>query len=121
YGLAAVLLVLSLGIAEDRRSGVGRLLYGGGMAALALGIATEVYGFSLRVRISGWAPVTNMYETVIWVALVASVIGLVLELIYRRVYSALAASGVAVLATALAANVSLLERDSGIKNLTPVL
>jgi ABC-type transport system involved in cytochrome c biogenesis permease subunit len=121
YGFAVVFLVLCLGIAEDRRTSVGKVLYGVGMTALVAGIATEIFGFSLRVRISGWAPVTNMYETVIWVALVASVIGLVLELISRKVFCALAASSVAVLATALAANVSLLEKDSGIKNLTPVL
>ena len=44
----------------------------------------EVYGFYLRIRISGWAPVTNMYETVIWVALVAAVLSFVFELIYRQ-------------------------------------
>ena len=42
---------------------------------------------------------TNMYETVIWVALVAAVLGLVFELIYRRTYAALAGSGVALLGT----------------------
>ena len=61
--------------------------------ALAIGLAIECYGFTLRVMISGWAPVTNMYETVIWVALVTSVLGLVLELISRKTFAALAASG----------------------------
>ena len=35
----------------------------------------------------GWAPVTNMYETVIWVALVAAVLSFVFELIYRRTFT----------------------------------
>jgi ABC-type transport system involved in cytochrome c biogenesis permease subunit len=60
-----------------------------------------------------------MYETVIWVALITAVIGLALELIYKRIYAATAATGVAMLATLLAANVSLL--DPEIKSLQPVL
>jgi ABC-type transport system involved in cytochrome c biogenesis permease subunit len=89
------------------------------MLGLVAGIAIEVAGFTLRVLISGWAPVTNMYETVIWVSLVAAVLGLVFELIFRRTFSALAASGVALLGTVLAANVPLL--DPSIKALQPVL
>jgi cytochrome c-type biogenesis protein CcsB len=46
-------------------------------------IAVHMYGFYLRVRISGWAPVTNMYETIIWVALFCAIFGMVLELVYR--------------------------------------
>jgi ABC-type transport system involved in cytochrome c biogenesis permease subunit len=122
FGLAVLLLVLALGISSQGRnaaSGLGTALYRLGMAGFVAGIALELYGFYLRVRISGWAPVTNMYETVIWVALVTSVIGLVLELISRRIYPALAASGVALLTTVLAANVSLL--DPTIGSLQPVL
>ncbi len=89
------------------------------MIAFITGIAIETYGFYLRVRITGWAPVTSMEETVIWVALIASVIGLVLEVISRKTYPALAASGVALLTTVLAANVPLL--DPKIKALQPVL
>lgn len=35
-----------------------------------------VYGFALRVYITGWAPVTNMFETVMFVALVVAVLGI---------------------------------------------
>lgn len=122
FGLGVVLLLVSLGIAAEPGSSLGRfsgLVYWAGMAAFLGGILLEVYGFYLRVRISGWAPVTNMYETVIWVALVTSVIGLALELISRKKFPALAASGVAMLATVLAANVSLL--DPTIGSLQPVL
>jgi ABC-type transport system involved in cytochrome c biogenesis permease subunit len=83
------------------------------------GIALEIYGFYLRVRITSWAPVTNMYETVIWVALVAAVLSLILEMIYRRVFIAMAGSAVALLGTITAANVPLL--DPSIKSLQPVL
>jgi ABC-type transport system involved in cytochrome c biogenesis permease subunit len=122
YGFALALLLISLGITANPTTAAGKLaraLYLGGLAAFVAGIALEVYGFGLRIAISGWAPVTNMYETVIWVALVTAVIGLVLELIFRKTYSALAASGVALMATVLAANVSLL--DPSIGSLQPVL
>lgn len=98
---------------------LGKLTYGLGMAGFLSGILLEVYGFYLRIMISGWAPVTNMYETVIWVALVTAVLGLALELIYRKIYCATAATGIALMATLLAANVSLL--DPEIKSLQPVL
>jgi ABC-type transport system involved in cytochrome c biogenesis permease subunit len=60
-----------------------------------------------------------MYETVIWVALMAAVLSLVLEAIYRKVFVALAGSAVALLGTITAANVPLL--DPSIKSLQPVL
>ncbi|MGC8640913.1 MAG: cytochrome c biogenesis protein [Isosphaeraceae bacterium] len=122
YGAGLLLLALSLGFAARRESVVGRLgqgVYLAGMTGLAAGIILEIYGFYLRIRISGWAPVTNMYETVIWVALVAAVLSFVFELIYRRTFPALAGSGVALLGTIVAANVPLL--DPGIRSLNPVL
>ncbi len=119
YGAGLVLLLISLGLSAGRRvnadSKLDLGLYTLGMLAFMAGIGLEVYGFYLRVSISGWAPVTNMYETVIWVAAVAAVLGLVLEGIFRNKYSAIAATGMALLATLLAANVPLL--DSNIKSL----
>ncbi len=122
YAVALVVLLLSLGAAGapgTTSHKIERGLYGIGMAAFALGIALEIYGFYFRVRITGWAPVTNMYETVIWVALVTAGLGMIMELIYRKTYAAVAASGVSLLATLLAANVSLL--DPKIGSLAPVL
>jgi ABC-type transport system involved in cytochrome c biogenesis permease subunit len=123
YGLATVLLAMSLGFQGfERRSladKLGRVLYYGGIAGLLGGIGLETMGFTLRVAISGWAPVTNMYETVIWVSFVAAVLGLVFELIYRKTFCALAAAGLAFPGTLLAANVPLL--DPGIHALQPVL
>lgn len=121
YGAALFCLILCLAITARRGLGASlrRTLYAFGILTFSAGILLEVFGFYLRVRISGWAPVTNMYETVIWVALVTAVIGGVLELIYRKVYAITAASGVALLATLLAANVPLLDPD--IPQLQPVL
>jgi ABC-type transport system involved in cytochrome c biogenesis permease subunit len=125
YGTGLFLLLFSLvftGIGANSKgffATAGKLTYWTGMAAFVAGIALEIYGFYLRVMISGWAPVTNMYETVIWVALVTAVLGLAMELIYRKIYAATAACGVAMLATLLAANVTLL--DPEIRSLQPVL
>jgi ABC-type transport system involved in cytochrome c biogenesis permease subunit len=129
YGLGLALLLLSMVFVVGKRwsrdplieaLSWGRpLFYGLGMAAFIGGIGLEIYGFYLRVRITGWAPVTNMYETVIWVALVVTLLGLVGELITRKTYVAVAASGIALLATILAANVPLL--DGNFKTLPPVL
>lgn len=59
------------------------------------GIGLHAYGILLRCLIAGRPPVTNMYESVIWVTFGTSVFGLVFELIYRRaryfVFGALAA------------------------------
>ncbi|WP_406701155.1 cytochrome c biogenesis protein [Singulisphaera sp. Ch08] len=60
-----------------------------------------------------------MYETVIWVSLVAAVLAVVFEMIFRKTFAVLAGSGVALLGTLLAANVPLL--DPGIRSLQPVL
>ena len=124
YGTAVALLLLSLGfVSVNGKSSaaamMGSTIYRIGLASLAVGIALEIYGFYFRVRISSWAPVTNMYETVIWVALVAAVLSFVFETIYRKVFTALAGAGVALLGTIVAANVPLL--DPSIKSLQPVL
>ena len=122
YASAVLLLLICLGIDVGTGSAVGkfgRVLYVAGLAGLVAGIGWEIWGFGHRVYITKWAPVTNMYETVIWVALVAAGLGLIFELIYRKTYFALAAAGAALITTVLAYNVPLL--DGNIKNLPPVL
>jgi ABC-type transport system involved in cytochrome c biogenesis permease subunit len=127
YGVGLLALIFSLiatnfGAATKLESPFGKLsklLYWVGIASFAGGIGLEIYGFYLRIRITGWAPVTNMYETVIWVAMITSILGFVLEAIYRKTYAALAAAGVALVGTALAATVPLLDPD--IHQLPPVL
>ena len=76
YGLAVVLLVASNMV---RSPAVYRVAMAGFVAALCLHVAA----FILRCSITGWAPVTNMYETVIWVSMMAAIVALVLEVAYR--------------------------------------
>lgn len=123
YFLASVLLAASLGFKGFAKTSflslVGKGTYGLGILSLISAIGLEVSGFYYRVRITGWAPVTNMYETVIWVSLVSAVMGFIFEMIFRKTYPALAGSCVALLGTVLAANVPLL--DPNIHQLQPVL
>ena len=123
YGLATVLLAISLGFNGFTEGTLGfkfgRGLYYGGLLGLVAGIVLETVGFSLRVSISGWAPVTNMYETVIWVSFVGAILGIVFEMIYHKTFTALAGAGMAFPGTLLAANVALL--DPNIHALQPVL
>jgi ABC-type transport system involved in cytochrome c biogenesis permease subunit len=51
-----------------------RGLFLSGMLILLLGLLWAAYGFYLRVAITGWAPVTNMYETVIYVPFFVSLL-----------------------------------------------
>lgn len=122
FGLAVVLLLLCMGITSRADSLIGKLgsaCYGIGMLAFVGGIGLVIYGFYLRIRITGWAPVTSMEESVPWVAMVTAGLGLVFELITRKKYAALAGAGIAMITTLLAANVSFL--DPQIKALQPVL
>ena len=47
-----------------------------GVCVLAAGLVWSTYGFYLRVMITQWSPVTNMYETVIYVPYVVAMLGL---------------------------------------------
>lgn len=52
-----------------------KALFALGIAILVGGLIWAAYGFGMRIRITGWAPVTNMYETVIFVPFVVSLLG----------------------------------------------
>jgi ABC-type transport system involved in cytochrome c biogenesis permease subunit len=52
-----------------------RPMFIAGVAVLCFGVIWTAYGFYLRVYVTQWAPVTNMYETVVWVAFSVAVLG----------------------------------------------
>jgi ABC-type transport system involved in cytochrome c biogenesis permease subunit len=54
--------------------------YRAAMGLFLLCIAGHIAAFVIRCRITGWAPVTNMYETVVWVSLVAAIFAAMFEL-----------------------------------------
>lgn len=79
-----------------------RAFYGLGFAFFFGSLAFQVFGFFTRIYISGRPPVSNMYETVIWVSFMSSLFALVLELVYRRNVIILAGSLVATVGLVLA-------------------
>lgn len=97
------------------------------MALTAGATALACWGFLLRSIVAGHAmgtswrgPVTNLYETVVWVAFSGAVFGLIFELIYRRWWFAFAAATVAAISTIIAQNTpSVL--DPSITQIEPVL
>lgn len=66
--------LLCFGLAQVR--GVRTPAFWTGMALVAASQACTIYGLALRVHVTGWAPVTNMFETVIFVSLVVALLGL---------------------------------------------
>lgn len=79
-----------------------RNIYLASLVLTFLGFAFHVYGFVLRILISGRAPVSNMYETVVWVPLGAIVFGAIIELKMKNKFTILGANICAFLALLLA-------------------
>jgi cytochrome c-type biogenesis protein CcsB len=90
-----------------------------GLALVAGGFLVQTYGMTLRVLISGRPPVTNMYETVIFVAWGGVLLALVFEAAHRVRYLAACAAALATVCLILADSVPIL--DASIEPLVPVL
>jgi len=84
------------------------------------GLAFEVYGFFCRIVISGRPPVTNMYETVIWVSFGAMVFAVILEAVYRKRFFFYAGVPASIIALIVADSQPTI-LDSSINPLTAVL
>jgi cytochrome c-type biogenesis protein CcsB len=96
-----------------------KVLSRGGMALVVCGFLVHAYGMALRVIISGRPPVTNMYESVVWVAWGGMLFALIFELVYKARIFATCASALAVVCLILADNVPIL--NGSIEPLVPVL
>src|SRR5205823_14957458 len=77
YGLAFLILL----VAHAR--GGGRLLRNVGVSIAALALAFHASGIVMRCLIAGRPPVTNMYESIIWVSIAVSFIGMIFFVRYR--------------------------------------
>jgi ABC-type transport system involved in cytochrome c biogenesis permease subunit len=91
----------------------------GGFALVTAAFLLQGYGMLLRMLISGRPPVTNMYESVIFVSWGAVLFALLFEAAYRVRYFAACASGLSVLLLILADSIPIL--DGSIEPLVPVL
>jgi ABC-type transport system involved in cytochrome c biogenesis permease subunit len=93
--------------------------------AIAWGLAGagalfQAAGFTGRILIAGRPPVSNMYESIIWVAFGAVFFALVFEAIHRGRYFLLGATFAAVIPLLLA-DFQPLALDRSIQPLTPIL
>ena len=88
--------------------------------AFALGLCLHTYGFALRCYIAGRPPVTNMYESVIWVTWGCALFALLLRRFYRSDAIAASAAVFSAVGLVLADNLPNV-LDPGIHPLEPVL
>jgi cytochrome c-type biogenesis protein CcsB len=113
YAIAFVtmLLVVLTGKQEWDQAAIGLFVAG-------LGI--HGYGFVERMQIAGRPPVTNMYESVIWVSFGVAAIALLFELKHRARYYLLAAAPLSIVCLLLADSLPAV-LDPSIRPLVPVL
>ncbi|MEL6579398.1 MAG: cytochrome c biogenesis protein CcsA [Cyanobacteria bacterium J06621_12] len=113
YGLGFIVMLAVLALESLN-------FYWGAVGIFGAGILVHGYGFIERMQIAGRPPVTNMYESVIWVSFGIVAIALLFELIYRAKYYLLAAAPLAVLCLILADSLPAV-LDPTISPLVPVL
>jgi cytochrome c-type biogenesis protein CcsB len=113
YAIAFVVMLTSLWVKRDT-------LYWLAMGVFTTGTVVNVGGFFLRMQIADRPPVTNMYESVVWVGFGIAAIALVLELLSRNRYYVLAAAPLSVVCLVLADSLPAV-LDPSISPLVPVL
>ena len=114
YGIALVILVA----AHLRKR--GRALQNVGVAVALLGLAFHAAGIAMRCMIAGRPPVTNMYESIIWVSFAVSFFGMIFFVRYRARMYLLAALPVTLIALLLVHQMPI-AMPSSIDPLVPVL
>jgi len=114
YGLAFLVLL----IAHLRKS--GNALRNIGVAIVILGLLFHATGIILRCLIAGRPPVTNMYESIIWVSFAVSFFGMIFFARYRTPVYLLAALPVTLIALLLVHQMPI-AMPSNIDPLVPVL
>ncbi len=119
YSLAWVLYLVGFLLLLSSFPLASRALSRAGFAGVLAGFLVASYGMLLRILISGRPPVTNMYETLVFVAWGGVLFALVFETIYKVRYFGTCAAAVATIALLLADNVPIF--DGSIAPLVPVL
>ena len=114
YGIALVILIA----APLRKR--GRLLQKIGVAVAVLGLMFQAAGIVMRCMIAGRPPVTNMYESIIWVSFAVSFFGMIFFARYRAPIYLLAALPVTLIALLLVHQMPI-AMPSSIDPLVPVL
>jgi cytochrome c-type biogenesis protein CcsB len=114
YGIAFLVLL----VAQLRKR--GRALQNVGVAVALLGLAFQATGIVMRCMIAGRPPVTNMYESIIWVSFAVSLFGMIFFARYRTPVYLLAALPVTLIALLLVHQMPI-AMPSSIDPLVPVL
>ena len=114
YGVALLLLA----IASMR--GKGGFVKQTGLALAIVGLLFHASGIVMRCLIAGRPPVTNMYESIIWVSFAVSFFGMIFFLRYRTTVYLLAALPVSLIALLLVHQMPI-AMPSSIDPLVPVL
>lgn len=113
YFLAALVLLIVWALSKESWMKVAWVM-------LTIGFILHTYGFGLRMYIMGRAPVTNMYETVVWVSWGVLLFAAVLEIIYKFRIILLAGS-LAALFSLVIADFAPAVLDPTLQPLEPVL
>jgi ABC-type transport system involved in cytochrome c biogenesis permease subunit len=108
---------LTLAVTSVRGRRVGYAL---GWVLAGAGALFQIAGFTCRILIAGRPPVSNMYESIIWVAFGAVFFALIFEAIHRGRYFLLGATFAAVLPLLLA-DMQPLALNPSLQPLVPVL
>ena len=115
-GTVAILRAQPVGRASRPRVWLGR----GALGVLVFALLVHGMAFWWRIEITGWAPVTNMYETVVWVGGGAGGIGLFLAISRKAMIAGVAGSIVGMLAC-IVGDVMPPELGAAVQTLAPVL
>ena len=93
---------------------------GGALTFLTLALTCHVSGFAMRCYVAGRPPVSNMYESVIWVCFGIVVFATILYILQRKIITLAVAATLATLGLILADSAPAI-LDPGIHPLVPVL
>ena len=97
-----------------------KIFYQAGWAFMILAFGLHCYGFFLRMYLTGRPPVSNMYESVVWVSFGAVVISMFLEATQRR-YMSLITGGIVGVICLIVADLAPTILDQSLQPLEPVL
>jgi len=112
-------IITSLALVAGSLTGI-KLLSNVGVGTAVIAVGMHSYGFILRCIIAGRPPVTNMYESVVWVTWGCMVFGFLIWMVYKNTPALASASVFAWVGLILADTLPTI-LDPGIHPLEPVL
>lgn len=112
-------LIAALALAVSWQTGNAIWLKTGWSFAI-LALLTHLYGFGLRIYLTGRPPVSNMYESVVWVSFGVVVFSMIFEYLNKKKFILLAGASIAVLCLVVA-DLAPTILDQSVQPLEPVL